>query len=105
MCGRGSADAGHLGWYCRRHVVRAAFIFYSGGLTWFYSGGLTRVYLVYGDVSAVAGILYGVKPAVTAIVVFAYHVLWPRGFAGPFEWFSMLIGVAALAGLFNIGLG
>jgi len=33
--------------------------------------GLTWVYLSYGDVPAVAGILYGIKPAVTAIVVFA----------------------------------
>ena len=34
---------------------------------------LTWVYLVYGDVHAVAGILYGIKPAVTAIVVFAAY--------------------------------
>jgi len=33
--------------------------------------GLTWVYLSYGDVPAIAGILYGIKPAVTAIVVFA----------------------------------
>ncbi|MCP4696187.1 MAG: chromate efflux transporter [Gammaproteobacteria bacterium] len=35
--------------------------------------GLTWVYLAYGDVSAVEGILYGIKPAVTAIVVFAAY--------------------------------
>jgi len=33
--------------------------------------GLTWIYLVFGDVPVVAGILYGIKPAVTAIVVFA----------------------------------
>jgi len=33
--------------------------------------GLTWLYLSYGDVPAVAGILYGIKPAVTSIVVFA----------------------------------
>ena len=33
--------------------------------------GLTWIYLAYGDVPAIAGILYGIKPAVTAIVVFA----------------------------------
>ena len=33
--------------------------------------GLTWVYLAYGDVLVVEGILYGIKPAVTAIVVFA----------------------------------
>ena len=34
---------------------------------------LTWVYLAYGDVLAVQGILYGIKPAVTAIVVFAAY--------------------------------
>ena len=32
---------------------------------------LTWVYLTYGEVPAVAGVLYGIKPAVTAIVLFA----------------------------------
>lgn len=32
---------------------------------------LTWIYLVYGNVPAVAGVLYGIKPAVTAIVIFA----------------------------------
>ena len=37
--------------------------------------GLSWVYLVYGDVSAVEGILYGIKPAVTAIIIFsAYQI-------------------------------
>lgn len=34
---------------------------------------LTWLYLVYGNVPAVAGILYGIKPAVTALVVFAAY--------------------------------
>ena len=40
--------------------------------------GLTWVYLSYGDVPAVAGILYGIKPAVTAIVVFAAYRIGSR---------------------------
>jgi len=40
--------------------------------------GLTWVYLAYGDVQAVAGILYGIKPAVTAIVVFAAYRIGSR---------------------------
>ena len=40
--------------------------------------GLTYIYLSYGDVSAVAGILYGIKPAVTAIVVFAAYRIGSR---------------------------
>ena len=39
---------------------------------------LTWVYLSFGDVSAVAGILYGIKPAVTAIVVFAAYRIGSR---------------------------
>jgi len=34
-------------------------------------------------------------------VFFAYHVLWPQGLAGPFDWFSALVGVAAFAALFR----
>ena len=35
--------------------------------------GLTWIYLVYGNVPAIEGILYGIKPAVTAIVLFAAY--------------------------------
>lgn len=44
----------------------------------FILSGLTWIYLVYGDVAAVAGILYGIKPAVTAIVVFAAYRIGSR---------------------------
>jgi len=40
--------------------------------------GLTWAYLEFGDVAAVAGILYGIKPAVTAIVVFAAYRIGTR---------------------------
>jgi len=39
---------------------------------------LTWIYLAYGDVPAVEGILYGIKPAVTAIVVFAAYRIGSR---------------------------
>jgi chromate transporter len=32
-------------------------------------------------------------------VFFAYHVLWPRGFAGPFDWISIAIGIVAAVAL------
>jgi len=35
--------------------------------------GLTWIYLAYGNVPAIEGILYGIKPAVTAIVLFAAY--------------------------------
>ncbi len=40
--------------------------------------GLTWIYLIYGDVPAVEGVLYGIKPAVTAIVVFAAYRIGSR---------------------------
>jgi chromate transporter len=45
----------------------------------------------------------GITAAVVGVIVnlalfFAYHVLWPQGFGGAFDWLSALIaGVAALA--------
>ena len=54
--------------------------------------------------------LTGITAAVVGVIVnlalfFAYHVLWPRGFEGPFEWFSALIGAAALIALFRFKAG
>ncbi len=39
---------------------------------------LSWIYLLFGDVPAVAGVLYGIKPAVTAIVVFAAYRIGSR---------------------------
>jgi len=79
--------------------------------------GLTWVYLVYGDVPVVAGILYGIKPAVTAIVVFAAYRIGSRALKNnvlramavlafiaifalhiPFPWIVLLAGVIGYAG-------
>jgi chromate transporter len=38
-------------------------------------------------------------------VFFAYHVVWPQGFKGYFEWFSAMIGVAALIALLRFRIG
>jgi chromate transporter len=40
--------------------------------------GLSWVYLAFADVPAVAGLLYGIKPAVTAIVLSAAHRIGSR---------------------------
>lgn len=53
---------------------------------------LTWIYLSYGDVSAVEGILYGIKPAVTAIVVFAAYRIGSRALKN-----NVLRGMAVLA--------
>jgi len=54
--------------------------------------------------------LTGITAAVVGVVVnlavfFAYHVLWPQGFDGRFEWLSALIGVAAFVALFRYQAG
>ncbi len=47
---------------------------------------LTWVYLAFGNVPAVAGILYGIKPAVTAIVVFAAYRIGSRALKNGVLW-------------------
>ena len=54
--------------------------------------------------------LTGITAAVVGVVInlavfFAYHVLWPQGFDGRFEWFAACIGVAAFIALFRFKLG
>jgi chromate transporter len=54
--------------------------------------------------------LTGITAAVVGVIVnlavfFAWHVLWPQGLAGPFEWPSALIGIAAALALFRFKAG
>ena len=54
--------------------------------------------------------LTGITAAVVGVVLnlavfFAWHVLWPRGFEGPFEWFSALTGIVAFIALFRYKAG
>jgi chromate transporter len=54
--------------------------------------------------------LTGITAAVVGVIVnlavfFAYHVLWPKGFAGEFEWFAALIGIGAGIALFRYDVG
>lgn len=54
--------------------------------------GLTWVYLAFGNLPAVEGVLYGIKPAVTAIVVFAAYRIGSRALKN-----NVLRGMALLA--------
>ena len=54
--------------------------------------------------------LTGITAAVVGVIVnlavfFAYHVLWPQGLSGHFEWASALIGLAAALALFRFKRG
>ena len=47
---------------------------------------LSWIYLSYGHLPAVAGVLYGIKPAVTAIVLFAAHRIGSRALKNSLLW-------------------
>jgi len=54
--------------------------------------------------------LSGITAAVVGVILnlalfFAYHVLWPRGFAGSFDTFSAVLGLAAFAALHRFKIG
>lgn len=54
--------------------------------------------------------LSGITAAVVGVIVnlavfFAYHVLWPQGLGGHFEWTSLLIGAVAAVALFRFKIG
>jgi chromate transporter len=61
-----------------------------------------------GPLTAITAAVVGV--IVNLAVFFAWHVLWPQGtdaapFAGRFEWFSLLITIAAFLALWRFKVG
>jgi chromate transporter len=60
---------------------------------------LTWIYLVFGDVPLVAGIFYGIKPAVTAIVLFAAYRIGSRALSNALLW---VIAAAAFVAIFAL---
>lgn len=73
----------------------------AGGLfvlpSFFILTGLAWAYLVFGDTQGVAGILYGIKPAVTAVVLFAAYRIGSRTLHNAALW---CIAAAAFLALF-----
>jgi len=62
---------------------------------------LTWIYLAYGDVPLIAGMFYGIKPAVTAIVLVAAHRIGSRALKHPALW---VVAAAAFVGIFALKL-
>ena len=62
---------------------------------------LSWIYMAFGQVPAVAGILYGIKPAVTAIVLFAAWRIGSRTLRNAWLW---SIAVAAFIAIFALNL-
>jgi chromate transporter len=91
--------ATYIGWLMHRTwggiVAGALFVLPS----LFLLIGLSWVYLAYGEVPAIAGVLYGIKPAVTAVVAFAAYRIGSRALKNGVLW---AIAVAAFAAIFAL---
>ncbi|MBA3582424.1 MAG: chromate efflux transporter [Gammaproteobacteria bacterium] len=63
--------------------------------------GLSWIYIAFGDTPWVAGIFYGIKPAVTAIVLQAAHRIGSKTLKNPTLW---IIATAAFVAIFALQL-
>lgn len=84
--------ATYIGWLMHRTwggiVAGLLFVLPS----FFILTGLAWIYMAYGSVPVVAGVFYGIKPAVVAIVLFAAYRIGARALKNQVMW-----GIAALA--------
>lgn len=84
--------ATYIGWLMHRTwggvIAGALFVLPS----FFILTGLAWIYMAYGSIPAVAGALYGIKPAVVAIVLFAAYRIGSRTLKNQVLW-----SIAALA--------
>jgi chromate transporter len=60
---------------------------------------LSWIYLVYGNVPSVAGVLYGINPAVTAIVLAAAWRIGGRALGHPYLWAIAVVAFVAIFAL------
>jgi chromate transporter len=93
--------ATYIGWLMHRTWggVVAGVLFVLPSL--FILVGLSWVYVAFGDTPLVAGLFYGIKPAVTAIVLQAAHRIGSRTLTSPGLWALALASLVAI-GLFNV---
>ena len=63
--------------------------------------GLSWIYMAYGNVPVVVGILYGIKPAVTALVL---HAAWRIGSRALNNWVLWSISAAAFIAIFALDI-
>ena len=96
------ADAAALVWAGIAGGAVATFFTFLPSYLFILIGG-PMVEATHGDLKFTAP-LTGITAAVVGVILnlavfFAWHVLWPDGFGGGFEWFSALVGVAAFIAL------
>ena len=89
--------ATYIGWLMHRTLggIVAGTLFVLPSL--FILIALSWVYLEFGDVPVIAGILYGIKPAVTAVVVFAAYRIGSRALRNAALW---CVAAAAFVAIF-----
>lgn len=89
--------ATYIGWLMHRTVggLIAGILFFLP--SFFMLACLAWVYMAYGSVPTVAGIFYGIKPAVIAIVLFAAYRIGSKTLKNPLLW---TIAILAFIGIF-----
>ncbi len=93
--------ATYIGWLMHgaRGGIMAGVLFVLPSL--FILIALTWIYLAFGNLPVVAGILYGIKPAVTAIVVFAAYRIGSRALKNGVLW---AMAAAAFIAIFAMNI-
>jgi chromate transporter len=86
----------------------ATFFTFLPSFVFIFAGG-PRVEATHGDLRFTAP-LSAITAAVVGVIVnlalfFAWHVLWPRGFTGGFDWAAALIAAGAGIALFRFRVG
>ena len=92
---------------CAGAAVATFFTFLPSFLFILLGGPLVEA--THGDLKFTAP-LTGITAAVVGVIVnlavfFAWHVLWPSGWPGGFDWFSLAVGLAAIAALWRYRSG
>jgi chromate transporter len=93
--------ATYMGWLMHRTWggIVAGVLFVLPSL--FFLIALSWVYIAFGDVPLVAGLFYGIKPAVTAVVVMAVHRIGSRVLKNNAMW---AIAAAAFVAIFALNV-
>lgn len=89
--------ATYIGWLMHRTWggLAAGLLFVLPSL--FILIGLSWIYVAYGEVAAVAGVFYGIKPAVAALVLHAAHRIGSRALQHPALWALAIASFLAIA--------
>lgn len=88
--------ATYIGWLMHRSWggIMAGVLFVLPAF--FLLTGLGWLYMVYGNLPAVAGVLYGIKPAIVAIVIFAAYRIGLRALKNKVMWSIAVLAFVAI---------